>query len=116
MLRLFRELRRGSTKVLILSQLDREPMYGYQIVKSIRDQSSSYFDLSEGSLYPALHSLEKEGYIRGAWRDVDGRSRKYYSLTPRGRRFLHRALKEWELFSTHLWDMVIAERGRAGAR
>lgn len=64
MLRLFRELRRGSTKVLILSQLDKEPMYGYQIVRAIQDRSRRYFNLSEGSLYPALHSLEKQGLIQ----------------------------------------------------
>jgi DNA-binding PadR family transcriptional regulator len=116
MLRLFRELRRGSTKVLILSQLGREPMYGYQIVKAIRDKSSSYFDLSEGSLYPALHSLEKQKLIRGDWRDVEGRSRKYYTLTPEGKKFLREALKEWELFSTNLWDLVGPERKQAGAR
>ena len=116
MLRWFRELRRGSTKVLILSQLEREPMYGYQIVKAIRDQSESYFDLSEGALYPALHSLEKEKLIRGDWRDVQGRSRKYYLLTPEGKKFLRKALKEWELFSSHLWDLIDPERKEAGAR
>jgi PadR family transcriptional regulator PadR len=116
MLRWFRELRRGSTKVLILSQLGREPMYGYQIVKAVRDQSESYFDLSEGALYPALHSLEKQSLIRGDWRDVQGRSRKYYSLTPDGKKFLRKALKEWELFSSHLWDIVGPERKEAGAR
>jgi DNA-binding PadR family transcriptional regulator len=115
MLRLFRELRRGSTKVLVLSQLADEPMYGYQIVKAIRDKSNSYFDLSEGSLYPALHSLEKQGLIKGAWQDVDGRSRKYYSLTQSGKTFLEKALKEWEHFSTNLWDLI-GERGKARAR
>ena len=115
MLRLFRELRRGSTKVLILSQLDREPMYGYQIVKAIRDQSGSYFDLSEGSLYPALHSLEKKGLVQSDWQNVEGRSRKYYSLTPEGEDFLRKALKEWELFSTNLGELIGLERKAAGA-
>jgi DNA-binding PadR family transcriptional regulator len=115
MLRWFRELRRGSTKVLILSQLDREPMYGYQIVKAIREQSGSYFDLSEGALYPALHSLEKQNLIRGDWKEVRGRSRKYYSLTPEGKKFLRKALKEWEHFSSHLWDLVGPERKETGA-
>ena len=116
MLRLFRELRRGSTKVLILSQLDREPMYGYQIVKAIRDGSESYFDISEGSLYPALHSLEKQGLIRGDWKDVDKRSRKYYSLTPEGRKFLGKALKEWKQFSSNLLRLVGPQEEKARAR
>lgn len=115
MLRLFRELRRGSTKVLILSQLEGEPMYGYQIVKAIREKSGSYFDLSEGSAYPALHSLEEQGLIQGNWRNVDGRSRKYYSLTSEGNKFLRKALEEWELFSTHLRDLIGSERRPAGA-
>jgi PadR family transcriptional regulator PadR len=114
--RLFRELRRGSTKVLILSQLNRESMYGYQILKAIREGSESYFDISEGSLYPALHSLEKEGLVRGDWKEVDGRPRRYYSLTTKGKAFLHRALKEWEQFSSHLWDLVAPREEKAGAR
>jgi DNA-binding PadR family transcriptional regulator len=114
-MRLFRELRRGSTKVLILSQLSRESMYGYQIVKAIREGSESYFEISEGSLYPALHSLEKEGLVRGDWKEVDGRSRKYYSLTTEGKTFLRKALKEWKQFSSHLWDLVGPREEEAGA-
>jgi PadR family transcriptional regulator PadR len=116
MLRLFRELRRGSTKVLILSQLEQQPMYGYQIVKAVREGSQSYFDLSEGSLYPALHSLEKQGLVRGEWRDVEGRSRKYYSLTTEGKKLLRKALTEWEQFSSHLWDLVGPREEKARVR
>ena len=115
MLRLFRELRRGSTKVMILSQLDQEPMYGYQIVKAIRDKSNNYFDLSEGSLYPALHSLEKRGLIQGDWLDVSGRSRKYYRLTSEGKKFLEKAVAEWNHFSSNLGDLI-GEKTKAGAR
>jgi DNA-binding PadR family transcriptional regulator len=91
-------------------------MYGYQIVKAVREGSESYFDLSEGSLYPALHSLEKQSLIRGDWKDVDGRSRKYYSLTTEGKKFLRKALKEWEEFSSHLWELVGPGEEKAGAR
>ena len=115
MLRLFREFRRGSTKVLILSQLDKEPMYGYQIVRAIRDKSNSYFDLSEGSLYPALHSLEKQGLIQGDWLDVGGRSRKYYLLTSEGKKFLEKTVTEWKDFSSNL-GALIGERNKAGVR
>ncbi len=96
--RYFRELKRGSTKMIILSLLEKKEMYGYQISKEVRKISRDYFKVPEGALYTALHSLEKDGYIEGRWEERDGRERKYYFITKRGRNLLKKAKNEWELF------------------
>ncbi|MFQ5930583.1 MAG: PadR family transcriptional regulator [Acidobacteriota bacterium] len=114
MARLFRELKRGSTKALILSVLESKPMYGYQIIKKIRDQSQGYFDLSEGSLYPALHSLEREGFIGSYWKAIGGRERKYYQLTEKGARFLRQLLREWNSFVSNISVFLTQQGEQAG--
>ena len=95
-----RELLKGSTETLLLSLLASEPMYGYQVVKEIEDRSSGYFRLKEGTLYPALHRLEKEALVEGRWdTSPSGQNRRYYHITAKGHKRLGSMLKEWTQFS-----------------
>ena len=95
-----RELLKGSTETLLLSLLAGEPMYGYQVVKEIEDRSSGYFRLKEGTLYPALHRLEKEDLVEGRWdTSPSGQNRRYYYITAKGQKRLGSMLKEWTQFS-----------------
>lgn len=95
-----RELLKGSTEILLLSLLVREPMYGYQIVREIGQKSSGYFQFKEGTLYPALHRLENERLVEGVWGESPtGQQRRYYYLTATGRRTLSEKLEEWRQFS-----------------
>lgn len=100
------ELLKGSTKTLILSTLSEGELYGYQIVKAIRKHSNDMLEIGEGSMYPALHSLEKDKYVASVWKEVNGRDRKYYTLTPKGRRSLKEYLKEWKTFSQAVNSVV----------
>jgi PadR family transcriptional regulator PadR len=101
------DLRRGSAKLLVLSLLAEEPMYGYQIAKELERRSEGYFGFKEGTLYPLLHRLEKEGLVRGEWQVVEkGPSRKYYSVTPEGRKVLERSAAEWATFSQRLLKIL----------
>lgn len=101
------DLRKGSTQVLVLSLLAEEPMYGYQIAKELERRSEGYFDFKEGTLYPLLHRMEKEGLVRGEWQVVEkGPSRKYYSITPEGRKVLEESAAEWTTFSQWLLKIV----------
>ncbi len=94
------ELLKGSTKNLILSALSRKEMYGYEIVKEIRETSEDIITLGEGSMYPALHELEKHGYLDSYWQSQEGTpDRKYYKITRKGRKLLKEAKQEWHLFS-----------------
>jgi PadR family transcriptional regulator PadR len=95
-----RELLKGSTETLILSLLAKESMYGYKLVKEMDQRSSGYFRLKEGTLYPALHRLERDGLVEGIWEDSPiGQSRRYYHITPEGQEKLESMLQEWDLFT-----------------
>jgi len=79
------DLLKGSSNSLLLSLLEQQPMYGYQIVKELEARSQGYFKFKEGTLYPALHRLEKSGLITGKWQMLpNGRQRRYYYITARG--------------------------------
>ena len=100
-----RELLKGSTDTLILALLDGEPMYGYQLVREMEQRSGGYFHLKEGTLYPALHRLERDGLLEGAWEESGGQSRRYYQVSPAGQAKLESMICEWDLF-TKAVDLV----------
>ena len=81
-----RELIKGSIDSLLLCLIGRQPTYGYQIIKELESQSQGYFKFKEGTLYPALHRLERSGLIEGKWEILPtGQQRKYYHMTEKGR-------------------------------
>jgi PadR family transcriptional regulator PadR len=85
----------GVPELLILELLGREERYGYAIVKAIRDATGDRVSFGEGVVYPILHSLEREGYLRSRSVMSNGRSRIYYRVTPRGRRRLAEMTSAW---------------------
>jgi PadR family transcriptional regulator PadR len=90
------EFLKGSVRLLLLSLLSRGEMYGYEILQEASRRSANSFALKEGTLYPALHHLEKKKLIRAAWRTGDnGRERKYYSLTAKGRKTAQEYERQW---------------------
>lgn len=94
-----KELVKGSTSIMILSLLARGDMYGYQMMQELKLTSKNVFELKEGTLYPLLHGLEKDGAIESYWFDTDeGRRRKYYKITDDGRELLSRKKLEWSSF------------------
>jgi PadR family transcriptional regulator PadR len=94
------QLVKGTVRLLVLRLLEREPMYGYQIIQHLRDRSEGFFRLGEGALYPLLHELEEQDFVTTEWVEVEGRpKRRYYRLTARGRRELARRLETWQDFT-----------------
>ncbi|HTN03236.1 MAG TPA: helix-turn-helix transcriptional regulator [Planctomycetaceae bacterium] len=89
----------GMVETLILEVVSRGPSYGYEIVQRVFSQSGGYFDLKEGSLYPALHRLEQQKLLTSFWKEVDGRRRKYYELSAAGKKALSARRVEWKAFS-----------------
>ena len=90
----------GMVDMLILDVVSRGPTYGYQISQTVMSQSKGYFELKEGSLYPALHRLEREKWLSSYWEETeDTRRRKFYRLTPAGRRVLEAKREEWTRFT-----------------
>jgi PadR family transcriptional regulator PadR len=91
-----REFLTGTVGVLILSLLTERAMYGYEMLQEADRRSASTFELKEGTLYPALHQMERSGWLKATWRDSpEGRARKYYALTPKGRRHAASKRRQW---------------------
>ena len=94
-----RELIRGSADSLLLSLIGQQSMYGYQIIKELEKRSQGYFKFKEGTLYPALHRLEKAGLILGKWQLLsNSRPRRYYHITAKGRSKLVTERVQWQDF------------------
>ncbi|MDX1516345.1 MAG: PadR family transcriptional regulator [Woeseiaceae bacterium] len=85
----------GVPELLLLRLLDQREMYGYELVRSIRQVTGDAISIGEGVIYPVLHSLERGGALNSRRRTVDGRRRVYYSLTAGGRRRLAALSKDW---------------------
>ena len=93
-------LLQGTLYLLILKILDLEPRTGWSISQRLRQMSNETLQVSHGSLYPALHKLEHEGWIRGRWKESStGRAAKFYSLTRAGRRQLSVEAANWTRLS-----------------
>ena len=91
-----RELIKGSIDSLLLSLIGEQPMYGYQIIKELESRSQGYFKFKEGTLYPALHRLERAGVIQGKWEVLpSGQQRKYYHMTAKGQAALTDSRGKW---------------------
>ena len=85
----------GVPELLLLRLLQQREMYGYELVRSIRQVTGEAIALGEGVIYPVLHSLERNGSLKSRRRSVGGRTRVYYSLTAKGRRRLAQLTDEW---------------------
>ena len=88
------------TKLLVLSLLAGEDMYGYQMIVELGRRSNHTFEMKEGTLYPVLHGLEKDGYVEAYQQEAPtGRMRKYYHLTRKGGAALKSEAEAWQSYS-----------------
>ena len=95
------DLLQGTLDLLILRTIAREPLHGWGIAKRMLALSGDVLSVGQGSLYPALHRLEQQGWIVSDWRDSDlGRSAKFYALTREGTKQLERELQSWHRLSS----------------
>jgi PadR family transcriptional regulator, regulatory protein PadR len=95
------DLVQGTLDLLILTVIGLEPMHGWAIAQRISQMSRDVLQVGQGSLYPALHKLEQQGWIESEWRDSENNRRaKYYTLTRDGRRALKQEAAQWERLST----------------
>ena len=97
----------GTLDLLILRTLQNDPLHGWAIAERIQQVSQDVLQVNQGSLYPALHRLEHEGWIEAEWRVSElGRRAKYYRLTASGRRQLAIELNAWERMSAAIGRVV----------
>ena len=90
---------RGHLDLLLLAALEKSPAHGYAIIERLRARSDGTFDFPEGTMYPALHRLEREGLLASKWMENAPRRRRVYSLTRRGQTALGREAADWRRLS-----------------
>jgi PadR family transcriptional regulator len=90
---------KGHLDLLLLAVLSDGAKHGYAVIEDLRERSDEGFDLPEGTVYPALHRLEQGGYLTSEWSVVQGRQRRTYRLTDKGRGALGERRREWDEFS-----------------
>jgi PadR family transcriptional regulator, regulatory protein PadR len=102
------DLVQGTLDLLILTTISLEPKHGWAIAKRIQQISKEVLQVQQGSLYPALHRLEQQSWIKAHWGETDtGRKAKFYSLTRAGRAQLEKELANWDRLSSAI-DLVVA--------
>ena len=100
-------LSKNCNETLILAFLCEGRKHGYQLALEIEGKSDGYFKFNHGTLYPILHKLEKEGLIKGTWKqEGPKRKRKYYTLTTKGKKYVVGQVAEWQKFFNHFFSIV----------
>jgi PadR family transcriptional regulator PadR len=103
------DLVQGTLDLLILKTISHEPNHGWAIAKRIQQVSREALQIQQGSLYPALHRLEQQGWIKSEWRSSEtGRMAKFYSLTRSGRHQFEKELASWDRLSSAI-NLVVQE-------
>jgi DNA-binding PadR family transcriptional regulator len=103
----YQQIIKGSTKFVILSMLEKQQMYGYELIRTAHRKTSGFFEWRESAVYPALHKMEKEGLLKSRWKPAGpARKRKYYFLTAKGKRLLIANRSEWFAFSKHMNKLI----------
>jgi PadR family transcriptional regulator PadR len=101
---------RGQLDLLLLSAVEAGPAHGYVLIERLRNESDGVLDFPEGTIYPALHRLERGGLLSSSWDETGARRRRVYALTSRGRTELSRQRESWRAFARAV-ELVI--RGAA---
>lgn len=97
---------KNSVELLIMGVLRHGAAHGYAIIASLRERSAGEFDLAEGTIYPALHRLEQAGLVESSIDVAQGRRRRTYALTPRGRREFAAQRREWQGFVASMQAVI----------
>ena len=100
------EILKGHLDLLLLAAIQSRPSHGYAIAEALRARSNGTFDLPEGTLYPALHRLERARLLSSRWSEVNGRRRRVYQLTRKGQQVLVKRHGEWREFAQAVHAVV----------
>jgi len=100
------EMRRGHTKLAVLTLLSKASLTGYDIMKEIEERTLGFWRLTSGGVYPILKDLEEKGYIKGARKPTDGRRRKIYEITDEGKKLLKTALQKQQQIAKTMQDLI----------
>src|SRR5216684_785575 len=104
------QLLKGHLDLLLLATLRAEPAHGYAIIERLRLRSGGAFHLSEGTIYPALNRLERQGLLSSRWIEDEARRRRVYSLTAHGWDTLQRGMRQWNQFADDVAMVLFGQR------
>jgi DNA-binding PadR family transcriptional regulator len=96
----------GSMTMLVLKLLEEKDMYGYEMIDALSKRSDNIFEMKAGTLYPLLHSLVKQKCLKCYEQEFNGKTRKYYSLTPIGHKLLEEKKKTWHEYSKAVISVI----------
>ena len=103
-----RDLIRSVAGPIVLKLVDERAMYGYEIIKLVNERTDGKFEWKEGTLYPCLHRLEGAGLVKSKWVEQEnGRPRKYYHITRKGKSVLKKKVDEWNSFSEAVQSLFL---------
>ncbi|MBR2635979.1 MAG: helix-turn-helix transcriptional regulator, partial [Oscillospiraceae bacterium] len=109
-MKISKELLKGSTSIMVLKVISEGDCYGYQIIPKITQSSGEVIRLNEGTLYPILHTMKKEGYLDSYRRESEaGRERKYYTITAQGKMHLASRMEEWRAYTEAVGGVLAGE-------
>lgn len=106
------ETLKGHLDLLLLAIVEDGPRHGYAVIEELKHRTGDALDIPEGTVYPALHRLQRAGLLESAWDDSSGRRRRVYSLTGGGRRAVREKRLEWQAFASAVQG-VLGERSVA---
>ena len=105
------EALKGHMELILLASLQSGPAYGYALIQQLRERTSGDLDLTEGTVYPALHRLEEAGFLESRVVTVLSRRRRIYAITPSGEAELGRLRREWSQFVSGIQNLLSANEG-----
>ncbi len=115
-MRIERELMRGAGPVAVLKLLEGGAKYGYELVETLAASSDGVLAMGQSTLYPLLYNLEAQGLVRAEWREADtARPRKYYALTPKGRKRLAHDVQQWQAVERAMRGLGVLKPSLGGA-
>jgi PadR family transcriptional regulator PadR len=97
---------KGHLDMLLLAIVGDGPFHGYAVIEELRRRTDGAIDLPEGTIYPALHRLERAGLLASSWSEVNGRRRRSYSLTSPGKKAAREKRREWSMFALTVQRVV----------
>ena len=100
------EILKGHVDLLLLAAVLARPAHGYAVIEELRRRSDGAFDLPEGTVYPALHRLERRGLLASQWSEESGRKRRIYAVTDRGKAALTQRRHDWSVYAQAVHAVV----------
>jgi DNA-binding PadR family transcriptional regulator len=107
------EALKGHLELILLASLQSGPAYGYALIQHLRERTQGNLDLTEGTVYPALHRLENAGFLESHIETVLSRPRRLYAITEAGERELQRLRTEWTQFVTGIQNLLDSDESEA---